>query len=78
MLDEGKLTDSQGRSVDFRNTLTLLTSNLGAEYLLKLKESEPVEKVKEQVMTEVRSAFRPEFLNDWKQFCYFRSHQSKV
>ena len=63
VLDEGKLTDSQGRSVDFRNTLILLTSNLGAEYLLKLKESEPVDKVKEQVMREVHSAFRPEFLN---------------
>ncbi|GIS14887.1 MAG: hypothetical protein CM15mP117_03190 [Alphaproteobacteria bacterium] len=72
MLDEGKLTDSQGRSVDFRNTLILLTSNLGAEYLLKLKESEPVEKVKEQVMTEVRSAFRPEFLNRLEAILLFQ------
>ena len=72
VLDEGKLTDSQGRSVDFRNTLILLTSNLGAEYLLKLKESEPVEKVKEQVMTEVRSAFRPEFLNRLEAILLFQ------
>ena len=72
MLDEGKLTDSQGRSVDFRNTLILLTSNLGAEYLLKLKEAEPVEKVKEQVMTEVRSAFRPEFLNRLEAILLFQ------
>ena len=72
VLDEGKLTDSQGRSVDFRNTLILLTSNLGAGYLLKLKESEPVEKVKEQVMTEVRSAFRPEFLNRLEAILLFQ------
>ena len=72
VLDEGKLTDSQGRSVDFRNTLILLTSNLGAEYLLKLKEAEPVEKVKEQVMTEVRSAFRPEFLNRLEAILLFQ------
>lgn len=72
VLDEGKLTDSQGRSVDFRNTLILLTSNLGAEYLLKLKETEPVEKVKEQVMTEVRSAFRPEFLNRLEAILLFQ------
>ena len=72
VLDEGKLTDSQGRSVDFRNTLILLTSNLGAEYLLKLKDSEPVEKVKEQVMTEVRSAFRPEFLNRLEAILLFQ------
>ncbi len=72
VLDEGKLTDSQGRSVDFRNTLILLTSNLGAEHLLKLKESEPVEKVKEQVMTEVRSAFRPEFLNRLEAILLFQ------
>ena len=72
VLDEGKLTDSQGRSVYFRNTLILLTSNLGAEYLLKLKESEPVEKVKEQVMTEVRSAFRPEFLNRLEAILLFQ------
>ena len=72
VLDEGKLTDSQGRSVDFRNTLILLTSNLGAEYLLKLKEAEPVEKVKEQVMTEVSSAFRPEFLNRLEAILLFQ------
>ncbi len=72
VLDEGKLTDSQGRSVDFRNTLILLTSNLGAEYLMKLKELEPVEKVKEQVMTEVRSAFRPEFLNRLEAILLFQ------
>jgi ATP-dependent Clp protease ATP-binding subunit ClpB len=58
--------------VDFRNTLILLTSNLGAEYLLKLKDSEPVDKVKEQVMTEVRSAFRPEFLNRLEAILLFQ------
>ena len=72
MLDEGKLTDSQGHNVDFRNTLILLTSNLGAEYLLALEESEPVEKVREKVMSEVRSAFRPEFLNRLEAILLFQ------
>ena len=72
VLDEGKLTDSQGHNVDFRNTLILLTSNLGAEYLLALEESEPVEKVREKVMSEVRSAFRPEFLNRLEAILLFQ------
>jgi ATP-dependent Clp protease ATP-binding subunit ClpB len=72
VLDEGKLTDSQGHNVDFRNTLILLTSNLGAEHLLALKESEPVEKAREQVMSEVRSAFRPEFLNRLEAILLFQ------
>ena len=72
VLDEGKLTDSQGHNVDFRNTLILLTSNLGAEHLLALEESEPVEKAREQVMSEVRSAFRPEFLNRLEAILLFQ------
>ncbi len=63
VLDEGRLTDSQGRTVDFRNTIIILTSNLGAEYLTALADGEEVSSVREQVMAVVRASFRPEFLN---------------
>ncbi len=63
VLDDGRLTDGQGRTVDFRNTLIIMTSNLGAEYLVNLKETEDVDVVREQVMSVVRANFRPEFLN---------------
>jgi len=72
VLDEGKLTDGQGHTVDFRNTLILLTSNLGAEHLLALDDSEPVEKAREKVMAEVQSAFRPEFLNRLEAILLFQ------
>ncbi len=63
VLDDGRLTDGQGRTVDFRNTLIIMTSNLGAEYLVSLGENEDVDKVRDEVMAVVKSAFRPEFLN---------------
>ena len=63
VLDDGRLTDGQGRTVDFRNTLIVMTSNLGAEYLANLGEDEDVDAVRDQVMQVVRSHFRPEFLN---------------
>ena len=63
VLDDGRLTDGQGRTVDFRNTLIIMTSNLGAEYLVALKEDEDVDQVRDQVMGVVKAAFRPEFLN---------------
>jgi len=63
VLDDGRLTDGQGRTVDFRNTLIVMTSNLGAEYLVNQKEGEDTEAVRDQVMAVVRSNFRPEFLN---------------
>ncbi len=63
VLDEGRLTDGQGRTVDFRNTLIVMTSNLGAEYLVALGEKDDVDSVREQVMGVVRASFRPEFLN---------------
>jgi ATP-dependent Clp protease ATP-binding subunit ClpB len=63
VLDDGRLTDGQGRTVDFRNTLIVMTSNLGAEYLVNLKETEDVDAVRDQVMSVVRANFRPEFLN---------------
>src|SRR5215213_5402070 len=63
VLDDGRLTDGQGRTVDFRNTLIVMTSNLGAEYLVSQPEGQDTEAVRDQVMGEVRHAFRPEFLN---------------
>jgi ATP-dependent Clp protease ATP-binding subunit ClpB len=63
VLDEGRLTDGQGRTVDFRNTLIVMTSNLGSEYLVSQPEGKDTDAVKDQVMTVVRASFRPEFLN---------------
>ena len=63
VLDDGRLTDGQGRTVDFRNTIIVLTSNLGAQYLVELAEDKPADTVRPQVMEAVRAAFRPEFLN---------------
>jgi len=71
VLDDGRLTDGQGRTVDFKNTLIILTSNLGAEYLAEQKEGEKVEAVREQVMDVVRSRFRPEFLNRLDEILLF-------
>ncbi|MEM9284547.1 MAG: ATP-dependent chaperone ClpB [Pseudomonadota bacterium] len=71
VLDEGRLTDSQGRTVDFRNTLIILTSNLGAEFMAGLSEGADVEAVRPQVMTAVRAAFRPEFLNRLDEIILF-------
>lgn len=63
VLDDGRLTDGQGRTVDFRNTLIIMTSNLGAEYLVNQKDGEDSDAVRDEVMAVVRSHFRPEFLN---------------
>jgi len=63
VLDDGRLTDGQGRTVDFRNTLIVMTSNLGGEYLVAQTEGEDTDKVRDLVMAEVRARFRPEFLN---------------
>ena len=63
VLDDGRLTDGQGRTVDFRNTLLIMTSNLGAEYLVNQPEGQDTDAVREQVMGMVRGHFRPEFLN---------------
>ncbi|MEE4208212.1 MAG: ATP-dependent chaperone ClpB [Parvularcula sp.] len=71
VLDEGRLTDGQGRTVDFRNTLIILTSNLGAEYMANLAEGADVDAVRPQVMETVRSAFRPEFLNRLDEIILF-------
>jgi len=63
VLDDGRLTDGQGHRVDFRNTLIVMTSNLGADFLVNQPEGEDTEAVRDSVMGVVRSAFRPEFLN---------------
>ena len=63
VLDDGRLTDGQGRTVDFRNTLIILTSNLGAEILAAQEEGQDSSDIREQVMEIVRASFRPEFYN---------------
>jgi ATP-dependent Clp protease ATP-binding subunit ClpB len=63
VLDDGRLTDGQGRVIDFKNTLIIMTSNLGSEYLSQQAEGEEVEAVRPMVMDAVRAHFRPEFLN---------------
>src|SRR6202142_2812390 len=63
VLDDGRLTDGQGRTVDFANTVLIMTSNLGSEYLVNLREGEDTKTVEKEVMGVVRGHFRPEFLN---------------
>ena len=76
VLDDGRLTDGQGRTVDFRNTLIIMTSNIGSEFLVALKEDEPAEAARGQVMDLVRSHFRPEFLNRLDEIILF--HRLKL
>jgi ATP-dependent Clp protease ATP-binding subunit ClpB len=71
-LDDGRLTDGQGRTVDFKNTLIIMTSNLGSEYLAAQEEGEDVEAVRPLVMDAVRRHFRPEFLNRIDEIILFR------
>jgi ATP-dependent Clp protease ATP-binding subunit ClpB len=71
VLDDGRLTDGQGHTVDFRNTIIVLTSNLGSEYLAALLEGQPSEAAREQVMEVVRRSFRPEFLNRLDEIILF-------
>jgi len=71
VLDDGRLTDGQGRTVDFRNTLIIMTSNIGSEYLVGLGEDQDVDAVREPVMAAVRAQFRPEFLNRLDEIILF-------
>ncbi|MCH7889730.1 MAG: AAA family ATPase, partial [Proteobacteria bacterium] len=71
VLDDGRLTDGQGRTVDFRNTLIVLTSNLGGEYLAGLPEGELPGVARDRVMESVQAAFRPEFLNRLDEIILF-------
>ncbi|WP_108682774.1 ATP-dependent chaperone ClpB [Methyloceanibacter sp. wino2] len=82
VLDDGRLTDGQGRTVDFRNTLIIMTSNLGSEFLVNQAEGEDSDAVEAQVMEVVRSHFRPEFLNRVDEIILFhrlrREHMSNI
>ena len=75
VLDDGRLTDGQGRTVDFKNTIIVLTSNLGSDVLAAQPEGEKVEMVQAQVMNAVRAHFRPEFLNRLDEIILFRRLQ---
>ncbi|MGC1559705.1 MAG: AAA family ATPase, partial [Bradyrhizobium sp.] len=75
VLDDGRLTDGQGRTVDLRNTLIIMTSNLGSEYLVNQPEGEDTSAVREQVMAMVRAHFRPEFLNRIDEIILFHRLQ---
>lgn len=77
VLDDGRLTDGQGRVVDFRNTIIVLTSNLGSDVLANLPDGESVEEVRPQVMQVVRNHFRPEFLNRLDEIILFSRLQRK-
>ncbi len=72
VLDDGRLTDGQGRTVDFRNTVIILTSNLGSEYLAQAEAAEIDEVVRHRVMEVVRGHFRPEFLNRLDEVILFK------
>jgi len=82
VLDDGRLTDSHGHTVDFRNTLIVLTSNLGSDILAAQPEGEDSGAVRAQVMEVVRAAFRPEFLNRLDEILLFhrlaRSHMDGI
>ncbi|KKB07567.1 ATP-dependent chaperone ClpB [Devosia chinhatensis] len=82
VLDDGRLTDGQGRTVDFRNTVIILTSNLGAEYLVELRDGESVELVRGKVLDMVKASFRPEFLNRIDEILLFhrlgREHMGSI
>ncbi len=82
VLDDGRLTDGQGRTVDFRNTLIIMTSNLGSEFLVGLGEGQDVDSVRDEVMAVVRAAFRPEFLNRVDEIILFhrlrREHMARI
>jgi ATP-dependent Clp protease ATP-binding subunit ClpB len=82
VLDDGRLTAGQGRTVDFSNTLIILTSNLGSQYLANMAEGDDVSSVEPQVMEIVRSHFRPEFLNRLDEVILFhrlgQSHMAPI
>ena len=79
VLDDGRLTDGQGRTVDFRNTIIVLTSNLGAQFIADVPENKSVDTVREDVMGVVRQAFRPEFLNRLDEIILFhRLHRDQM
>jgi ATP-dependent Clp protease ATP-binding subunit ClpB len=77
VLDDGRLTDGQGHTVDFRNTLIVMTSNLGSEFLTNQPEGQDTDAVRDQVMAVVRASFRPEFLNRVDEIILFHRLQRR-
>lgn len=77
VLDEGRLTDSQGKTVDFKNTIIILTSNLGSEILSSQEDGAPADDVREMVLNIVRGSFRPEFLNRLDEIILFHKLSKK-
>jgi ATP-dependent Clp protease ATP-binding subunit ClpB len=77
VLDDGRLTDGQGHTVDFRNTLIVMTSNLGSEFLANQPEGQDSDAVRDQVMAVVRASFRPEFLNRIDEIILFHRLQKR-
>ncbi|MDF5581215.1 AAA family ATPase, partial [Vibrio parahaemolyticus] len=77
VLDDGRLTDNQGRTVDFKNTVIIMTSNIGSNYLLEglLEEGHISEQTKEKINAELRRTFRPEFLNRVDEIVMFKPLQ---
>jgi ATP-dependent Clp protease ATP-binding subunit ClpB len=82
VLDDGRLTDGQGRTVDFKNTLIIMTSNIGSEFLVNLSETQDVDEVRAPVMDVVKRHFRPEFLNRIDEIILFhrlkREHMGAI
>ncbi|HEY9644549.1 MAG TPA: AAA family ATPase, partial [Coleofasciculaceae cyanobacterium] len=76
ILDDGRVTDSQGRTVDFKNTIIIMTSNIGSQYILDVSgDDERYEEMRSRVMEAMRSNFRPEFLNRIDEVIIFHSLQ---
>lgn len=79
VLDDGRLTDGQGRTVDFKNTVIILTSNLGSDLLTNMEDGQDVESVRDPVMERVKAAFRPEFINRLDEIILFhRLYQQQI
>jgi ATP-dependent Clp protease ATP-binding subunit ClpB len=76
ILDDGRLTDSKGRTVDFKNSIIIMTSNIGSQYLLQMKDQEQAF-IKEQILQLLRSHFKPEFLNRIDEMILFKSLQKE-
>ena len=73
VLDDGRITDSQGRTVDFKNTIIILTSNLGSQYILDgIRDGKITDEAKEQVNALLKSQFRPEFLNRIDEIVFYK------
>ena len=82
VLDDGRLTDGQGRTVDFKNTLIIMTSNIGAEYLVAQKDTDDMAEARAFVLAEVKTKFRPEFINRLDEIIVFhrlrREHMTRI